>query len=184
MFILLEISREAARRVLKIQALLIEARKWKFISLALPANSLTTANRPAISQCTTLTLLDVGFTPPRENLDKVVLFINGPNILHGLPIVTFRKTTHTLPGGSTVETALSGKNRLRVLERSVDLEADKERPCTTILTPTDREYLEELKAEGMSITVRITATGSKWEESLEFAQLCGWLMLTRRFLVC
>lgn len=53
--------------------------------------------------------------------------------------------------------AMSQKHSsLRVFEGSVHIRADEELPYATILSATNKESLEELKVEGMSITVRYT----------------------------
>ncbi len=115
-----------------------------------------------ISQCPTLMYLDVGFTPPRENIDNVFSFINRPSMLPALRTlkIAFRSCTLAKHGRCIgerfVQTALSLKHSsLRIFEASVHLEADIQRlPYTPILSAADKASLEELKAEGMSITVR------------------------------
>ncbi|KAK0472235.1 hypothetical protein IW261DRAFT_1508607 [Armillaria novae-zelandiae] len=126
----------------------------------LPIVNFGPAFQDVISHCTTLTYLDVGFTPPRENIDDIFLFINRPSILPSLRTlkITFSNCniSEDSPyiGGRFVETVLSRKDCLRVFEGSVYIKADEALPYTPILSPADREYLEELKAEGISITVR------------------------------
>ncbi|PBK90902.1 hypothetical protein ARMGADRAFT_1166574 [Armillaria gallica] len=116
-----------------------------------------------ILQCPTLAYLDVGFTPPRENIDEVFSFINRPNILPALQTlkIAFRNCDLVEDGQCIgerfVQTALSRKHSsLRIFEGSVHLKADiKKLPYTPILSATDKASLEELKAEGMSIKVRL-----------------------------
>ncbi|PBK90888.1 hypothetical protein ARMGADRAFT_1014189 [Armillaria gallica] len=142
----------------------------------LPIVDFGSAFEDVILQCPTLTYLDIGFTPPRENIDEVFSFINRPNMLPALRTLKIVFKNCTLAkhgryiGERFVQTALSRKHSsLRIFEGSVHLEADIEKlPYTPVLSATDKASLEELKAEGMSITVRKgIRTGRK--QSLEFA---------------
>ncbi|KAK0435301.1 hypothetical protein EV421DRAFT_1908774 [Armillaria borealis] len=142
----------------------------------LPIVEFGPAFEDVISQCPTLTYLDVGFTPPRENIDQVFLFLNQRNMLPALRMLKIAFSNCNLAedgiciGERFVETAMSRKHRgLRVFEGSVHIKADEELPYATILSATDKRSLEGLKAEGMSITVRMTAKRTTWEQSLEFA---------------
>ncbi|KAK0237403.1 hypothetical protein EDD85DRAFT_830049 [Armillaria nabsnona] len=141
-----------------------------------------------ILQCSTLTYLDVGFTPPRENIDEVFSFINRPNMLSALRTLKIAFSNCGLVedgpciGERFVQTALSRKHSsLRIFEGSVHLKADIQGPpYRPILSATDKASLEELKAEGMSITVRLipgyyrlssNMNGKRtgWKQSFEFA---------------
>ncbi len=119
------------------------------------------AFKDVISKCPTLTYLDVGFTPPRENIDEVFSFINQRSTLPALRTLKIAFSNYNLAedgrciGERFVQTATSRKHSsLRVFEGSMHIEADEELPYATILSDTDKASLEELKAEGMSITVR------------------------------
>ncbi|PBK90898.1 hypothetical protein ARMGADRAFT_1031995 [Armillaria gallica] len=129
-----------------------------------------------ISLCPTLKYLDVGFTPLRENIDEVFLFINQQNMLPALQTlkIAFRNCNVVEAGQYIrewfVQMAMSQKHSsLRIFEGSMHIKANEELPYATILNATNNESLEELKAEGMSIMVRMTAKRTTWEQSLEFA---------------
>ncbi|KAK0237411.1 hypothetical protein EDD85DRAFT_542474 [Armillaria nabsnona] len=154
----------------------------------LPAVDFGPVFEDILSQCPTLTYLNVGFTPPRENIDKVFSFINRPNMLSALRTLKIAFSNCDLVedgpriGERFVQTALSRKrSSLRIFEVSVHLKTDKNKlPYTPILSAMDKASLEELKAEGMSITVRrlipvhhlasfIHDKRTRWKQSLEFA---------------
>ncbi|KAK0237400.1 hypothetical protein EDD85DRAFT_830040 [Armillaria nabsnona] len=142
----------------------------------LPIVDFGPAFEDVIFQCPALTYLDVGFTPLRENIDKVFSFINQQNMLPALRTLKIAFSNCNILedgpyiGERFVETGMSRKHGgLRVFEGSVHIKADEEHPYATILRPADKESLEELKAEGMFITVRMTAKRTTWEQSLEFA---------------
>ncbi|SJK99168.1 uncharacterized protein ARMOST_02456 [Armillaria ostoyae] len=128
-----------------------------------------------IALCPTLTSLDVGFIPPRENIGQVFSFMNQRTVLPALRIlkITFRDCNLSedgpFIGERLVETAMIRRNSLTVFETSLYIKADEKVPYTTILGVTDKASLENLKAEGMSIMVRMIADGTKWQKSLEFA---------------
>ncbi|PBK60736.1 hypothetical protein ARMSODRAFT_1026318 [Armillaria solidipes] len=127
-----------------------------------------------IALCPTLTSLDVGFIPPRENIGQVFSFMNQRTVLPALRIlkITFRDCNLSEDGlcigERLVKTALVRRDSLKVFEVSLYIKADEQVPHTAILGTTDKASLEILKAEGMSITVSITADGTKWKKSLEF----------------
>ncbi|PBK90903.1 hypothetical protein ARMGADRAFT_1014193 [Armillaria gallica] len=153
----------------------------------LPIVDFGPAFEDVISQCPALTYLDIGFTPSRENIDKVFSFINRPNILPALQTlkIAFRNCTLAEHGRCIgerfVQTALSRKHSsLRIFKGSVHITADKKLPYTPFLSATDKASLEELKAEGMSITVRglipvyeffsnMNGKRTGWKQFLEFA---------------
>ncbi|KAK0237417.1 hypothetical protein EDD85DRAFT_542536 [Armillaria nabsnona] len=153
----------------------------------LPIVVFGSAFEDVISQCPTLTYLDIGFTPPRENIDEVFSFINRPNMLPALRTlkIAFRNCNLARDGRCIgerfVQTALSRKHSsLRIFEGSVHLKADiKQLPYIPFLSVTDKASLEELKAEGMSITLRLipgdrlsshmNGKRTRWKQSLEFA---------------
>ncbi|KAK0430396.1 hypothetical protein EV421DRAFT_307437 [Armillaria borealis] len=126
----------------------------------LPIVDFGPAFEDVISQCPTLTYLDVGFTSPRENIEEVFSFINRPNMLPALWTLKIAFSNCNLAedgpciGERFAQTAFSRKHSsLRIFEGSVHIKADKKPPYTPILSATDKASLEELKAEGMSITV-------------------------------
>ncbi|KAK0435303.1 hypothetical protein EV421DRAFT_2039228 [Armillaria borealis] len=127
-----------------------------------------------IALCSTLTSLDVGFIPPRENIGQVFSFMNQRTVLPALRIlkITFRDCNLSEDGPCIgerlVKTALVRRDSLKVFEVSLYIKADERVPHTAILGTTDKASLENLKAEGMSITVSMTADGTKWKKSLEF----------------
>ncbi|KAK0237413.1 hypothetical protein EDD85DRAFT_1022737 [Armillaria nabsnona] len=153
----------------------------------LPIVDFGPAFEDVILQCPALTYLDIGFTPLRENIDEVFSFINRPNMLPALRTlkIAFRNCTLAEHGRCIgerfVQTALSRKHSsLKIFKGSVHFTADKKLPYTPILSATDKASLEELKAEGMSITVRglipvydffsnINGKRTGWKQFLEFS---------------
>ncbi|PBK90884.1 hypothetical protein ARMGADRAFT_281897 [Armillaria gallica] len=112
----------------------------------LPIVAFGPAFEDVISQCSTLTYLHVGFTPPRENIDKVFSFINQQNILPALRTLKIAFSNCNILedgpyiGERSVETCMSRKHgSLRFFEGSVHIKADEEQPYATILRPADKE---------------------------------------------
>ncbi|KAK0237394.1 hypothetical protein EDD85DRAFT_830026 [Armillaria nabsnona] len=124
------------------------------------------AFRKVITLCPTLTYLDVGFIPPREDIDGVFSFLNQENILPALRTLklNFRicNLSEDCPciGKRFTETAIKRRKTLRVIMLSLYIIADEEIPDTALLGATDQATLEILKAEGMSATFRSTTKGS------------------------
>ncbi|KAK0193167.1 hypothetical protein F5146DRAFT_1043222 [Armillaria mellea] len=152
----------------------------------LPIVDFGPAFEDVISQCHALTYLDVGFTPPRENIDIVFSFINQKDILPALRTLKIAFYNCDISedgpyiGEWFVETAWSRKHSsLRIFEGLVHIWADRNLPYTPILSATDKASLGELKAEGMSIMVRLITVHrissganrhrTRWEQSLEFS---------------
>ncbi|KAK0193170.1 hypothetical protein F5146DRAFT_1192693 [Armillaria mellea] len=127
----------------------------------LPIVDFGPAFEDVISQCYALTYLDVGFIPPRENIDMVFSFINQKDILPALRTLKIAFYNCDISedgpyiGERFVETALSRKHsHLRIFEGLVHIWADENLRYTPILSATDKVSLGELQAEGMSIMVR------------------------------
>ncbi|KAK0435317.1 hypothetical protein EV421DRAFT_1987444 [Armillaria borealis] len=141
----------------------------------LPIVEFGPAFQEVIVLCSNLTYLNVGFIPPRENIDRVFSFMNQQNVLPALQTlkITFRGCNLSddglCIGQRLVETALVRRDSLRVFETSVHVGEYQNPPPTNIISAMGKALLERFKAEGMSITVRVTADGTRWKQSLEFA---------------
>ncbi|PBK90877.1 hypothetical protein ARMGADRAFT_1082130 [Armillaria gallica] len=123
--------------------------------------------RKVITLCPTLTYLDVGFIPPREDIDGAFSFLNQENILPALRTLKLNFRISNLSedcpciGKRFTETAIKRSKTLRVIMLSLYMIADEEIPDTALLGATDQATLENLKAEGMSVTFRSTTKGRK-----------------------
>ncbi len=130
-------------------------------AMFLPIVDFGPAFEDIILQFPTLTYLDVGFTPPRENINKVFSFIDQPNMLSALRTLKFALRNCDLVedgqciGERFVQMALLQKHSsLRIFNGSLHITEDKKLSYTPFLSATDKASLEELKVEGMLIMVR------------------------------